>query len=434
VTSPTRAAADARRALKAMARPAGAFDARRYFRGSADLRFYNVGTEAVRALAKSIYRAHRDDWSLADAVRFATVLIVDPHLEVKTTGIELLARYRSACTPRLLPVWKRWLANNHASNWATTDAICAYLIGPLIVAHPSLVPIVGGWTRHRNMWVRRAAAVSLIAIVRKGAGLDAAYAVARRLHPDREDLIQKAVGWLLREAGKTDPARLEAYLRQHGPSIPRTTVRYAIERMPAAKRREVLSATKAPAAMPARKRASAQRARHQRATALSPSRSNATARAAGGGAPGAVKDVGPREKVSNDVTVNYGPRPSRFDKLGVKKEWRVSALGANDKTFLAELEGAVAELSVGRPLKDSDAIFFGATKEAELARLAKLKVSLTPNGALWIIRPKARPEISERAVMAAGKAAGLVDVKVVSFSPTHTAEKFVIPVRDRRSG
>ena len=56
----------------------------------------------------------------------------------------------------------------------------------------------------------------------------------------------------------------------------------------------------------------------------------------------------------------------------------------------------------------------------------------TPNGALWIIRPKGRPEISERSTMAAGKAAGLVDVKVVGFSATHTAEKFVIPLAARR--
>ena len=57
---------------------------------------------------------------------------------------------------------------------------------------------------------------------------------------------------------------------------------------------------------------------------------------------------------------------------------------------------------------------------------------LKANGALWVIRPKGRPEIPESAVMAAGKAAGLVDVKVVSFSPTHTAEKFVIPISKRR--
>jgi hypothetical protein len=91
----------------------------------------------------------------------------------------------------------------------------------------------------------------------------------------------------------------------------------------------------------------------------------------------------------------------------------------------------VATLSIGRVVKGSDAIFLEATKATELVRLEKLKGSLKPNGAIWIIRPKGKPEISEQATMAAGKAAGLVDVKVIGFSPTHTAEKFVIPVRAR---
>jgi hypothetical protein len=125
--------------------------------------------------------------------------------------------------------------------------------------------------------------------------------------------------------------------------------------------------------------------------------------------------------------------PSRLQKIGVKADWRVSAIGVDDTAFLEELEAAVAHVSVGRVVKGADAIFFGATKEAQLARLEKLKASLKPNGALWIIRPKGRPEISERATMAAGKAAGLVDVKVVGFSPTHTAEKYVIPVAARAS-
>jgi hypothetical protein len=123
--------------------------------------------------------------------------------------------------------------------------------------------------------------------------------------------------------------------------------------------------------------------------------------------------------------------PSRLQKIGVKPEWRASAIGVADTAFLKELEAGIALLSIGRVLKASDAIFYGVTKEAELSRLEKLKVSLKPDGALWIIRPKGRPEISERATMAAGKAAGLVDVKVVGFSATHTAEKFVIPVRQR---
>ena len=124
--------------------------------------------------------------------------------------------------------------------------------------------------------------------------------------------------------------------------------------------------------------------------------------------------------------------PSRLQKIGVKADWRASAIGVDDTAFLKELEGAVAHLSINRLVKDSDAIFVGVTNEAGLLRLEKLKASLKPDGAVWIIRPKGRPEISERATMAAGKAAGLVDVKVVAFSPTHTAEKFVIPLAKRR--
>jgi hypothetical protein len=123
---------------------------------------------------------------------------------------------------------------------------------------------------------------------------------------------------------------------------------------------------------------------------------------------------------------------TRLQKLGVKPDWRVSVVSVGEPAFAAELRGAVAQVSVGRVLDASDAIFFGASHERELVRLAALKRSLKPTGALWVIRPKGRAEISERAVMAAGKAAGLVDVKVISFSPTHTGEKFVVPVAARR--
>jgi 3-methyladenine DNA glycosylase AlkD len=251
-----RAAADARRAIARLARPSGDFDARRYFRGEVDLRFYNVGTKAMRDVARSIHGEHRSTWSVDDAMAFAAVLIRDRYLEVKSIGIEVVARRRREFTPRLLPAWKRWLAENHSSNWATTDAICGMLIGPLLVQHPARAADMRSWARHRNMWVRRAAAVSLIPMVRPstrvraagslraGGGLDIAYEVARTLHPDPHDLIHKAVGWLLRETGKSDSMRLERYLRSEGASIPRTTVRYAIERFPRQKRRDLLAATR----------------------------------------------------------------------------------------------------------------------------------------------------------------------------------------------
>lgn len=125
-----------------------------------------------------------------------------------------------------------------------------------------------------------------------------------------------------------------------------------------------------------------------------------------------------------DVAAKWAGRilnpPSRLAKIGATSGWRVSALGVTDLAFLQELEQTVSTLSIGHIVKDCDAIFFEADKAAALARLEKLKGSLKPNGAVWIIRPKGDPGISERATMAAGKAAG-----------THTAEKFVIPVKAR---
>jgi 3-methyladenine DNA glycosylase AlkD len=227
-----------------MGRPAGDFDARRYFRGDHNLRFYNVGTVPMRAFARSVYQAKRGVWSVEDAMALADELITDDYLETKSVGIEIVARFHGSFTPKLLPRWKQWLADNHSANWATTDSICGQLIGPLLVRYPEIAERLRAWSKDRNMWVRRASIVGLIAIVRKGLALDLAYDIALRLHADEEDLIQKAVGWVLREAGKIDPKRLEAYLLQNGPAIPRTTLRYAIERFPEAKRRKLLDATR----------------------------------------------------------------------------------------------------------------------------------------------------------------------------------------------
>jgi len=242
--SPRAAALRAKCMLERLQRPAGRFHPARYFRGAASLGFYNVGTNVMRAQARSIYLAHRKDWSIDDAMAFAGTLIRDRYLEAKSLGIEVVTRFRRDFSPRLLPVWKRWLSDNYAANWATSDAMCCFLIGPLLVVHPELSARMRAWARDRNLWVRRASIVALIPSLRRGTSLDLAYDVAHRLHGDGEDLIQKAVGWALREAGKKDMARLERYLRANGTSIPRTTVRYAIERFPPARRTALLKATR----------------------------------------------------------------------------------------------------------------------------------------------------------------------------------------------
>jgi hypothetical protein len=117
-------------------------------------------------------------------------------------------------------------------------------------------------------------------------------------------------------------------------------------------------------------------------------------------------------------------------KLGIKAGQRVSIDGTVDQMFIDQLHGCGAEVS-RRVASDSDIIFVAVEHRRELGRISAVKAALSPDGALWVIRPKASDAISESDVMAAGKAAGLVDVKVARFSPTHTAEKFVIPVKHR---
>ena len=112
-------------------------------------------------------------------------------------------------------------------------------------------------------------------------------------------------------------------------------------------------------------------------------------------------------------------------KLGVKSGQRISVVGKIDESFLGDLERS------NRVRKESDVIFFAANKRDDLDRLAELRKSLAPAGAIWVIRPKGGGAITEAEVMAAGKAAGLVDVKVVRFSETLTAEKLVIPISKR---
>ena len=100
------------------------------------------------------------------------------------------------------------------------------------------------WTGSPNMWLRRGATVAFVPLARRGQHPETTNEICSRLFGDHEDLTHKAVGWLLREAGETDMPRLERFLRAQGARMPRTSVRYAIERFPTAKRKRLLGAAR----------------------------------------------------------------------------------------------------------------------------------------------------------------------------------------------
>jgi hypothetical protein len=119
--------------------------------------------------------------------------------------------------------------------------------------------------------------------------------------------------------------------------------------------------------------------------------------------------------------------PSLMDKLGVKAGAAVLVTNIRDESFLS----ALSAVAPSRKKGPADFVFLGIESQADLDKIGKSAERLAPSGALWMVWPKGQKHINEAQVMAAGKASGLVDTKIASFSATHTAMKWVIPLSRR---
>jgi hypothetical protein len=122
---------------------------------------------------------------------------------------------------------------------------------------------------------------------------------------------------------------------------------------------------------------------------------------------------------------------SRLDKLGARPGLETVLIGINDKGLGSELRARGIRFTTGRLRKGVELVFLGAESLDHLDRLARCRHLLAPDGAVWVVYPKGQKTLTRNDVIAAGKPARLVDIKIVSFSDTHTALKFVIP-KDQR--
>jgi hypothetical protein len=142
----------------------------------------------------------------------------------------------------------------------------------------------------------------------------------------------------------------------------------------------------------------------------------------------AVFEIGPAAEKWRDKILH--PK-TRIEKIGLKPKAKVSLFGNFDAEFLDELKSLACSVTKDKVAADSDTIFFAADSLKTLSAVAKIAKSLKGANALWIIYPKGQKNITENDVIAAGRKTGLKDVKVVGFSLTHTALKFVLPLDKR---
>jgi 3-methyladenine DNA glycosylase AlkD len=128
-------------------------------------------------------------------------------------------------------VFRRWI-DTYITNWASCDGFCNHTMGDFIEQYPEYVEELKRWTQSKNRWMRRAAAVSLIIPAKHGKFLVEATEIAGLLLSDKDDMVQKGYGWLLKEASRKHTEEVFSFVMKNKKVMPRTALRYAIELMP----------------------------------------------------------------------------------------------------------------------------------------------------------------------------------------------------------
>ena len=235
-----------RKATRAFADPVRAKLSLRYFKtgpgeyGAGD-RFLGLTLPQVRALLRAYQRL-----SLADA---GTLLDSAWHEERLLALLILVHQFKTGTAADQRRIFKLYIRKRRRiNNWDLVDASAGQIVGGSLEARG---PVIEKLVTSKSVWDRRIAMIATFYDIRRG-DVTLALEVAARLLDDRHDLIHKAMGWMLREVGKCDRAAEEAFLRAHAHEMPRTALRYAIEKFPPPLRRRYMAIRRVtPAARPA---------------------------------------------------------------------------------------------------------------------------------------------------------------------------------------
>ncbi len=129
-------------------------------------------------------------------------------------------------------IFSRWI-EDYVSNWASCDTLCNHTVGSYIEMFPHRITELKKWAHSDNRWVKRASSVSLIIPAKRGKFLNDVFEIADILHSDKDDMVQKGYGWMLKVASQAHQPEVFDYVMARKKTMPRTALRYAIEKMPA---------------------------------------------------------------------------------------------------------------------------------------------------------------------------------------------------------
>lgn len=202
----------------------GAF---RYFKEQ--VKPYGVRSHNVRSIARKYFPEFKK-LGFKNSLGVCEKFIKSGWLEEGTIVFEVIMRFRKEFGKESFRVFEKWI-DRYVHNWSHCDGISAWLIGFSIKNDPDLVKNLFEWTKSENRWKRRASAVSLVTLTRKGLFVKDAFKIADLLLDDKDDMVQKGVGWMLKESSRTRQKDVIDFIEKRKHKIPRTMLRYAIEKM-----------------------------------------------------------------------------------------------------------------------------------------------------------------------------------------------------------
>jgi 3-methyladenine DNA glycosylase AlkD len=202
----------------------------RFFKEDQKVKIHGLKSARVGQIAKTYFTAVKD---LPKEALFALCeqLWQSGYIEESGIACDWMCRIHPQLKPKDWIVFEHWI-DEYITNWARCDTFCGDTVGAFLVMYPQYVKKLRTWAKSKNLWKRRAAAVSLIKPARKGLFHKEVFQLAEILLLDSEDMVQKGYGWLLKEASNFDQQAVFQFVMKHKAVMPRTALRYAIEKMP----------------------------------------------------------------------------------------------------------------------------------------------------------------------------------------------------------
>jgi 3-methyladenine DNA glycosylase AlkD len=214
--------------LKASAEEKTRSSAQRFFRE--EVRLYGVKTAMVRKIARTRFSEIKDEGK-EEIFSLCEELFNSGCLEEAFIACNWSHSLRNRYEPSDFETFEAWV-DRYVSNWATCDTLCNHTLGSFLERYPEYLKELKRWARSENRWKRRASAVSLIVPAKQGKFLKEAFDISDILMAEKDDIVQKGYGWLLKEESRKHQRDVYDYILKNKNAMPRTALRYAIELMP----------------------------------------------------------------------------------------------------------------------------------------------------------------------------------------------------------